>query len=217
MSALSLDRGSSWLRTSTAVSVLDDIHWPGVEVSIWQRRLPPSLSWWLERLSVGQLPDGRVLCRPGDLRQAVAALMRPTTPLGPMEDILLDDIVALGEIFVRLSRNELLDVRLERVDDDGCAAFHRDCVNFRLLTTYLGPGTQWIAPPDACRALSMQRAFDGPIEQFPHHAVGVVRGCQASEAQGLVHRSPPIEGTSQVRLLLCLNEPSATSPELWGS
>lgn len=202
----------TWRRDASGASILGAIHEPGVELALWRRMLPAHLRGWLADLPADQLPDGRVLCHAKDLRAATASLLRPASP---MQDLLLDDIVKLGRLFARVSGSDLMDLRLERIDDDGCAAFHRDRVALRLLTTYRGPGTQWVAPRYADQALAAQRDYAGPIEHAPLHAVAMVRGAEAVGALGLAHRSPPIERTGATRLLLCLNTPSDVSPAPW--
>ena len=205
----------TWLRVGQEASVLGGVQEPGVELAVWRRSLPADLTRWLEALPGDQLPDGRVLCGVDDLRAAVASLIAPAGASEPMRGLLIDDIEALARRFARLAGCEAVDVRLERVDDDGCAAFHRDCVPLRLLTTYRGRGTEWVEPRYASQALADRHDFAGPIRRLPEHAVALIRGCQAVDAAGLVHRSPPVDGPAAARLLLCLNTPSASSPAVW--
>jgi hypothetical protein len=82
---------------------------------------------------------------------------------------------------------------------------HRDCVEPRLLTTYRGPGTEWVQPCHADRAVRAQKRYAGPIERLQRHDVAIFKGCCVGEGRGIVHRSPPISKTGLTRLLLCLN------------
>ena len=136
-------------------------------------------------------------------------------PRGDMRDLLADDIDGLVAAFAHIARERLVDVRLERIEHDACWKFHRDSVETRLLTTYLGPATEWVRPFQAERALKDQKDFDGPVESLGLNDIAVFKGSRAGTGDGIVHRSPPIAGSGQVRLLLCLNARSSTSPAPW--
>ena len=189
---------------------------PDVELVIWRRSLPLCLQTWLERLDARLLPDIRLLVRPEDLLRAMEPLLNDCgLPKGEMRALLLYDVDNLVSAFVRIARTDLVDVRLESVSDDACWRFHRDCVEARLLTTYRGPATEWVQPEHAEAALRAQTRFQGPIEHLGAHDVAIFKGSCAGPGSGIVHRSPPIAGTGRTRLLLCLNKPSAASPEPW--
>ena len=203
------------LRGSSA-KLLRRIHDPAVELVIWQRRLPRDLKHWLGSLPSGRLPDGRVLVGRDSLLPAVLSIFAASsTPAHPMRRTLAEDVAAMAGLFADVMATDLVDLRLEAIQSDACWKFHRDCVVARLLTTYRGPGTEWIQPAQSERALLRQRTFDGRVERFPTHAVGLFKGSCTEPARGIVHRSPPIAGSGAARLLLCLNMPSETSPEVW--
>lgn len=189
---------------------------PEMELVIWRRALPLCLQTWLERLDASSLPDIRVLVQPTDLRRAVEPHLDDCgMPPGDMRDLLLHDIGDLVAAFARITRRDLVDVRLEHVSHDACWKFHRDCVDARLLTTYRGPGTEWVQPIHAEQALREQKRFKGPVEHLTNHDVAIFKGSCAGAGSGIVHRSPPMAGTGQTRLLLCINKQSAASPEPW--
>lgn len=194
---------------------LYQIHSSQVELVIWERQLAAGLSDWLATLHPDQCPDGRLLVAAGDCRTAYTQLLNEAdTPAGPMREAFKADLVSLTEAFCRTMDTEIVDIRLETVTHDGCWKYHRDNVPARLLTTYRGPGTQWVTPERSEDALTQQKAYSGPLEQFADHAVGLFKGSKAEKGSGIVHRSPPILGTGTTRVLLCLNLPSAASPEL---
>lgn len=199
-----------------SVDGLADVRKPGTELVIWRRTLPANLTDWLGRQAATSLPDLRMLLRPEDLSGALEQeLDECGMQGGAMRAALVADVVALARCFAHITRSNLVDVRLERVSNDACWKFHRDCVEARLLTTYLGPGTEWVPPAHADRALQKQKQYRGPMEHLEHHAVAIFKGSCAGSGSGIVHRSPPITGTGQTRLLLCLNQRSATSPLPW--
>lgn len=186
------------------------------ELVIWRRRQPAGLQNWLGRLDITQLPDLRLLVAPRDLRRALTPLLDDHgMPPGPPRDLLVQDIDALVAAFAAIVRSDTVDVRLERIAHDGCWRFHRDCVAARLLTTYRGPATEWVQPRYAAQALRAQTRYAGPLEQFRIHDVAIFKGSRAGDGRGIVHRSPPVAKTGEVRMLLCLNAPSAASPLPW--
>lgn len=199
-----------------SIVCLSDIKKPDVELTIWRRMLPSPLQTWLERLDSDHLPDLRVLIRPGDLRTAISPyLVECNMPAGEPRDQLVEDIENLVFEFARITGRDFVDLRLECISHDSCWKFHRDSVETRLLTTYRGPATDWVQPPLAERALSEQKSFTGPLETLQCHDVAIFKGNRAGSGSGIVHRSPPIEGSGCTRLLLCLNEESAASPDPW--
>jgi len=189
---------------------------PGTELVIWNRSLPRAFQTWIEELESLRLPHLRVLVEPADLQPAIDPHLDACgMPAGDMRDLLVADIADLVSAFAEITESNLVDVRLERIAHDACWKFHRDSVETRLLTTYRGPATEWVEPQDAARAMRKQRNYDGPLERLQDNGVAIFKGNQAESVSGIVHRSPPIEGTGCTRLLLCLNRPSDVSPAPW--
>lgn len=198
------------------VAGLAAINDTGKELVICTRSIPICIAHWLEEMAPSRLPDFRLLVRPADARQAIDAQMDECgMPPGDKRAFLIDDITRLVAVFAGITRSNLVDVRLDRIDHDACWKFHKDAVETRLLTTYRGKTTEWIDPQHAEQALQAQTDYDGPLESLAQNDVAIFRGSTANTAVGIVHRSPPIEGTGAVRLLLCLNAPSIVSPEQW--
>ena len=204
------------IMTCESAKGLVDIKEPEAELVIWQRALPQWFHSWLEELMPQQLPDLHVLVKPADLRPALQPYFEECSmPAGDNRDLLLGDIDDLVLKFAEITQVDLVDVRLESISDNACRKFHRDSVETRLLTTYRGPNTQWVQPKHAARALSKQTDFEGPIEDLSLHDVAIFKGSSTKPGNGIVHRSPQIEGTGLTRLLLCLNKQSITSPDPW--
>ena len=202
--------------TCKSIEDLSDIKKPEVDLVIWKRELPRHFHSWLEELKPSELPNFRILVEPTDLRPTVQAYFEGCgMPAGNNRDILLDDLDNLVSQFAGIAQCDLVDVRLERVQHNACWKFHRDFVEKRLLTTYLGPNTQWVQPQYAESALLQQNRFKGPIEDLAVDDVAIFKGSNIKPGNGIVHRSPPIEGTGLTRLLLCLNKQSFTSPDQW--
>jgi len=187
-------------------------------LAIYERSLPTDLAVWLNALPPRRLPHGRVLVSVSQSREAVLAIFRRRrVPSCSARDQLLDDIEKLTESFARYTALAEVDVRIEVVRTSACWRFHRDRVPLRLITTYRGTTTQWVAPQEANAALRDQSAFKGTIHSLPLYAVGLFQGDDEGAEKGIVHRSPPMSRYDPARLLLVLNPPSLSSPPLFGS
>jgi hypothetical protein len=125
--------------------------------------------------------------------------------LGPkwLAEWLAKDVIRLARLYREATRAGELRVRLETIADDACRLFHVDFVRFRLVTTYRGPGTQWIAPGQEADPLA-----ENSIRQLERGWVAILRGEKAASADlpALPHRSPPIAGTGIERLFLAIDE-----------
>ena len=191
---------------------------PTTELVIWERSFPRQFQIWLNQLDSSSFQNLRVLIQPDHLPRAVKPHL-DECGIGPgdMRDFLIKDIGELISVFAGITKSKLVDVRLDVIGHDACSKFHRDWVERRLLTTYRGPTTEWVHPQYAARAISEQKRFTGPVEQLRDNSVAIFKGSCASSGKGIVHRSPPIEGTGFKRLLLCLNQQSDVSPEPWSA
>ena len=186
-----------------------------VQLAIWKRKLPIGFTNWLSLLQAEQLPNFRVLARSSNLRKILQTLLKSCgTPDENMQRILVGDIEYLVSLFAKIAQTDCVDIRLETITNDACWKYHQDHVPVRLLTTYLGPATQWVKPTYSEYALRDQTQFAGPIENMETLDVSIFKGRCAKNCDGIVHRSPPINSSGETRLLLCLNKKTATSPAL---
>jgi len=197
-------------------AILSAIARDEIRLALWHRLGSTALADWLDGLPADRLPAGRVLVHPPQAAAALTVLFDDAaTPDCALRTRLLADMAGLVHRFSRIARSEWVDIRVDRIDGDACWRFHRDNVDLRLLTTYRGPGTQWVQNRYAARAIARQERYAGPIAGVPRFAVALFRGDEISAGAGIVHRSPPISGSGVTRLLFCLNLPSMTSPPLW--
>jgi hypothetical protein len=148
-----------------------------------------------------------------DVERLVAAL-----PASPERDALADDLGAIVERFIALCGADRPHAHLEVLDDDGCRRFHCDYVGLRLLTTYFGPGTEWLpdsavnrealvpsgVPPDeANEAIVRDRA--GIRRARPGDVIALKgEGWPGNAGRGAVHRSPAVEAAGGRRLVFKL-------------
>ncbi len=98
-----------------------------------------------------------------------------------------------------------LRLRLDVVTTNACRKFHIDAITARLVCTYRGTGTQY--------GISTDGAEPRRVFTVPTGAPILLRGTlwRDRTASGLLHRSPPIEGTGETRLVLVLDP--VTDPE----
>lgn len=119
-------------------------------------------------------------------------------------DELIADVSVLANHYCEILDLTELEVRLEVVTTDSCRKWHADYVKARLISTYVGSGTQWLCQQDADRV----KQGDEPlhINSMSPGDVGIFKGKLATTTPA-IHRSPPIDGTGERRLLLVLNPP----------
>ena len=179
---------------------LSAIHRPDCAAALWQRAPLPAFQTWIDALDPQQLPNARVILSPNRVHEAVTQICDVSgTRDGGERAMLADDAAALADIFAGLMDAPYLRLRFDVVETNACRKFHVDSIVARLICTYRGTGTQY------------GNAFDGDEpEQFftaPAGSPLVLRGklWRPAPCYGLLHRSPPIEGTGETRLLLVLD------------
>ena len=188
-------------------------HWSndGVALALWERTWEPILTAKLDQLGFHELPRARFQAK------AVTAEVDVTAALADTEchdetvmAALATDIESLICRFAVVTGIDEVEVRLEAIRDDACRLFHADRMRARLVTTYRGPGTEWVSPADAGNALKNPEGFSGTVHRMPRFAAGLFPGSQSPHGP-LVHRSPRISATGELRLFLCINEPLRAS------
>lgn len=119
-----------------------------------------------------------------------------------LHEALIGDAHLLAGHFCAALDLARFELRLEVVRTDSCRKFHADYVTARLITTYVGEGTQWLDEADADRVA----AGGAPqrIHRLAPFDVGLFKGKLATDHPA-IHRSPPIAGTGTARLLMVLN------------
>ena len=179
---------------------LSAIHHPGCAAAIWRRQPMPGFQSWIDALAPERLPKARVVFRPGAVRETVEAICDASgTPACPERERLVDDTAALADIFAGLTAAPYLRLRFDVITTNACRKFHIDAVTARLICTYRGTGTQYGIAIDG---FEPRRIFT-----VPTGAPILLRGTLWPERpqSGLRHRSPPIEGTGETRLVLVLD------------
>ncbi|WP_068118362.1 DUF1826 domain-containing protein [Tropicimonas marinistellae] len=167
---------------------------------IWRRDATREFQAWIDALPPEQLPKARAILRPEAVRDAMTHVCEASgTPDFPERRRLIDDIAALADVFASVMGAPWLRLRLDAMTTNACRKFHVDAVTARLVCTYRGTGTQY----------GMSAGMGDPDRVFtvPTSAPIVLRGTlwPTGEDTGFLHRSPPIEGTGETRLVLVLD------------
>lgn len=180
----------------------------GIAAAIWQRERSAAFAGWIDALPAAQLPRLRTTLGHETVAAAVhAACDNAGTPRGTMRDWLAEDAAALAQLFSAITDAPMLQLRMDVIDSNACTRFHLDRVSARLLCTYRGAGTEYGA--------ARPREAPAHIARVPTGAAALFRGALWSdgEATELLHRSPPVVGTGETRLLLVLDTAASAAPE----
>ena len=180
-------------------------------LAVWRRSLPDGLSQTLETWvrSGAQPTDRRFSLATSSLEPWLEGL-----PPGEARRWLEQDILQLLRNFCAALGETELRLVLGPVLNDRCRKFHVDYLRMRMLCTYVGPGTEWVDEPwvrrDVLRtdedgsATNQQIVPD--LDKVQRAGTGDVLWIRGREDRlgwrGGVHRSPPVAGTGQVRLVL---------------
>ncbi len=187
---------------------------PDVNLCLWRRPVQPEVTRELSPLRASHLPDVRCRTSPASFDDDVSTLLTQQG-LDPVAfKHWRDDLRGLANLFFSVSGGRDVVLRLETKDDDGCRRFHVDrTTHLRLLCTYRGPGTEWLTNEQVDRNAQGNGAPNeriirfGEPSRFEPFWVGILKGSAypRNARRGLVHRSPPIAGLRQTRVLFCLD------------
>lgn len=179
---------------------LSEIHRPGCAAAIWQRSPMPSFQAWIDQLEPDFLPKARMILPTSKVHEAVQQVCDVCgTPDCLERQLLIDDASALAAMLGELMQTSHLQLRLDVINTNACRKFHIDAVTARLVCTYRGAGTQYGISTDGQEPRRVFSVSTG--------SAMLIRGTLWPEEprSGLLHRSPPIEGTGETRLLLVLD------------
>lgn len=212
MSTAVVSEGPSHLLGADS-GVLHHINEPDVNMGLWQRKPLEDVVREVSRLRATDLPDVRCRTSAATFDRDIRSLMAGQG-LGPQSfRAWLADLRQLSELFFGVCAGPHATARLETTVADGCRRFHVDRTRLRLLCTYRGAGTEWLTEDQVDRDAQVSGAPNERIVRFGEPSrfepfwVGILKGdaYTGNVGRGLVHRSPSIEGSGQIRLLFCLD------------
>lgn len=183
------------------LSDLSEITHDAYPAVLWQRQDTPSYLAWLDKLDPTTLPKARFIAPKEDVRTSIEAIYNASTiPDCAERALFIEDISALADTFVKIMKVPYLRVRLDVVTTNACKKFHMDYLDARLICTYRGTGTEFGIAPD-------KKTEPDSIAQAPTGSPMIMRGKKWPTVPDInfLHRSPPIEGTGEHRVVLVLD------------
>ena len=176
-----------------------------INISIWKRQLELPLKDKANTL-LSQKPHLQL----SEVLGPENVVNRLNTELCSNQDMLplYKDISKLVEMFCDIFNLNEVWLRIDAIDNPMCPRFHTDRVKCRIVTTYAGPGTQWLSNDCANRVklghgnkgLSDEQSGlfrdSSQIEQLDIGDVALLKGeaWEGNEGSGIVHRSPHVRG-----------------------
>ena len=194
------------------ISVLPRIFEDAINIAIFQRPLPADIAFSAQAQC--QTDRAWQYSWLGHPDEAFIADLRRRLPAPEAATPLIDDMATIAEAIAFLFDTQTIGIRVRLLNSAMCPRFHCDNLPARMVTTYFGPGSEWLpehainrdglgAPhpnrPDiATDASAIQRLLPGDI------ALLKGSGWEGCEAHGLVHRIPALEHGSK-RLLMSID------------
>ena len=183
---------------------LSEIHKKNVNISIWERKLNNKI-----------IEAGKTILD-NNPKIEFSEVVKPKNVLNMLKRelvhskeglFLFNDISKLVKLFCELFDEDHAWLRIDAINKPMCPRFHTDYVRCRLVTTYVGPGTQWLphhlvnrsklghgnqGQPDDKSGLFQKNV---KIEQLDIGHVALLKGesWDGNNGSGLVHRSPHSE------------------------
>ncbi|MDC0612442.1 DUF1826 domain-containing protein [Vibrio sp.] len=192
--------------------VLTRIYDERYNLAVWNRVLSSSLVDALDRdLKQGVQVKLVEAVSVDDVREIIGDKLEQFSA----SDELVQHIYELVEMFSLLFDLKRVGLRLRTTDSALCPRFHVDKVGCRLVTAFVGAGTEWLENRYVNRSLlgkpsiTESDLFSGSscsINNIDTGHVALLKGEQweGNEGNGIVHRSPTVK-PEQRRLLMTLD------------
>lgn len=189
--------------------VLGDVLQDGVNLAVWQRRLPAHIEDFAALLLSLNEPLNEVISltidKDGDVPPLHGIASAYTDLAG--YDGFIADLSWLAGAFSCLLDARSVGLRLRALERAMCPRFHVDHVPVRLITTYAGPASEWLEEGAVNRQrLGLDEVSGADIRQLACGDVALLKGekWRGNEGAGLVHRSPA-QADRERRLILTLD------------
>jgi hypothetical protein len=190
---------------------VDQIRKSDVNLFCWEREVDLRIVNYLEQIVNSQLKPLHFATTIKSLGIDVSTARGQWDPAhDPLADAFWIDVFQLVNRFLRWSGKNFGSVHIRKIADDACRKFHVDGYSYRLFTTYLGRGTEWL-PESATNRKALGKTNDlivkdpSKVQQMRAFEVGVLRGEVPNErngTRGIVHRSPQLIDDNENRIIL---------------
>lgn len=194
------------------ISVLPRIFEHEINIAIMCRRLPADVA--MSVAAQCRIDRAWQFAWLGKPDQSLSEDLRKRLPQPDAAEALIDDITSVAEATAYLFNTETVGIRLRLLNAAMCPRFHCDNLPVRLVTTYLGPGSEWLpeyainraglGTPNPSRPEIVKEA--GAIQRMSAGDIALIKGSgwEGNEDYGLVHRSPALK-EDEKRLLLTID------------
>ena len=189
--------GVAIAQTPQDFSIIRD---PDYAAVLCQRQMSSGTLAWLASLDPACLPKARVILRPDRVQSALVQICDMSRMRVCAErDAFIAHAQQLSDAFMHVMKAPYLRLRFDVISHNACSRFHVDAMTARLICTYRGAGTQY--------GLANAAGDPETVHTVPTGAAIVLRGKRRPPKAkvDLVHRSPPIQGTGQTRMVLVLD------------
>ena len=198
--------GVALAQTACDFSIIQD---PDCAAVLCQTQLSSHVLAWLASLGPMCLPKARVILRPDRVQSALVQICDMSQmPVCSEREAFIAHAQQLSDAFMHIMKAPYMRLRLDIISHNACSRFHIDAMTARLICTYRGSGTQY--------GLANADGDPETVHTVPTGAAIVLRGKRwpPKAKVDLVHRSPPIQGTGQTRLVLVLDPIADLDEEL---
>ena len=179
---------ASWCFVECLVDAVE-VFGAEVQVCAWQRPANSHLASWLAALDEFAGANIWEILEPDQQPQL------KSLPPSRERSLLADDLALQGTALCDLLGCPAYGLRMVRTREAMCPGWHVDQVSLRVVCTYLGPGTQWLADQSTDRGKLRDRRTQSA--DFVCAAAGdvvLLKGARwpENEQLGAIHRSPEV-------------------------
>ncbi|MCC5856031.1 MAG: DUF1826 domain-containing protein [Idiomarina sp.] len=188
--------------------VLPEVLNEHINLAIWQRALPHEVTTYAQFLQRTQWPQQRFLTTAQNVADILSDALPSDSASAATRTAFIRDVALLAEMYSCLFDVQDVGIRLARLSTAMCPKFHTDKLGCRLITTYAGLGTEWLANDVIQRTTSgkVMTSVDAPVQHLNAGDVALFKGDGWADAAfgGIVHRSPAVP-ESDARVVLTID------------
>lgn len=166
------------------------------ELVVWKRGVPDAMREAFDRLDFSGFHDIRIAGHSRSAESEFNRRLAETAWPKAISEAILADVRGILQAAEARSEKSLFTIRLEHVTGDACSKFHKDTTDYRIVTTYLGRGTQWAIA---------EGGKLGTIHELARFDIGLLLGERNRGRSSILHRSPPVGSSAEHRLLLVID------------